>query len=866
MVRLWIGGPGSGKTTRVLDELRRADGAARLVVPTATMAEHLRHKLAREGAHVRPTSVVTLAGWMTELMGETRIANSTDLTLLTAQALEELRPAEYAALIGSPGLAGALANAMEDLANAGCDSVQWTALASFGVHRMKAFETIYTAVERKLEHHGVVTRAAQLGVAARKVREQPVARVWFDGFFQFTPGELELVRALGEVGQVTVTLPEWQGAEISRDALKRSGAREERFAVRRPAPRLELLAATSREREVDEIALRLLEERAHGREWNEMGVIVRGARPYAPLVETTFARVGIPARAYFAPPLAGHAVGRFLARLIEALLSGWEGEKTIAALRSAVSVRPLSGAEEYELRDRLPFRGLDALGERVPAGLDQLNDWLKAPAAPAEWARRLAGLGRFVAMPTEGPHAPEAVRAYRLRAAALRTFAEAMEQTAAWIDAADLPLDAFWKQARESVHLASVRVEDGRRDVVHILDAHEARQWELPVVFVCGLVEGEFPKTPRGDAVLNEDTRVRLRESGVLVRTRVEREHEEAFLFELARTRASERLVLSWPEFDESGRPMARAFALDLLPGEPKQARRLTVRPTVEVPERVRPALGGDDVLDIVRDKFRRHRPTGIEVFLQCPYQFFARFTLEVEAPPALPAERLDALALGTLVHRIIADFHRGVDTMENLAERLWSETLAKLRVPPSHRQTVSWLQMKRSLLAYAADSHQRLGWQVDVERTLTLKTDRVEVRGRADRVDSSPEGDVVVYDFKYSGDSSVKKKLKKVEEGLLVQGGLYLAALAAEGHLPLGFYFAGVRGETAWAGSEDADDVERWMTLALNGAGDAAERVASGDIRVLPADTEACGYCDFADACRVAEEGRRAAEAGGTE
>ena len=52
-MRLLTGPAGSGKTTFVLDRFREAlrarETSVRLLVPTATMAQHLRNRIAREG-------------------------------------------------------------------------------------------------------------------------------------------------------------------------------------------------------------------------------------------------------------------------------------------------------------------------------------------------------------------------------------------------------------------------------------------------------------------------------------------------------------------------------------------------------------------------------------------------------------------------------------------------------------------------------------------------------------------------------------------------------------------------------------------------------------------------------------------------
>ena len=64
--RLFIGPPGSGKSTAILDAWRADPGGSLLLTPTATMAVHLRHQLARAGHVVRPSRIRTLAQFLSE--------------------------------------------------------------------------------------------------------------------------------------------------------------------------------------------------------------------------------------------------------------------------------------------------------------------------------------------------------------------------------------------------------------------------------------------------------------------------------------------------------------------------------------------------------------------------------------------------------------------------------------------------------------------------------------------------------------------------------------------------------------------------------------------------------------------------------
>ncbi len=849
-MRLLLGPPGSGKTTFILDELRRRT-SCRLLVPTSTMADHLRNQLAREGRFVRPSSITTLAAFLQELTPAAQLASSTDLAFLLRRILDHRQPRSFARLLQSPGFAPALADSLADLANAGCGALQWTALRTLGVHSslaMRDLGLLYDDLEDELARRGLLLRAQQLLNAARHIRDNipPLpADICIDGFFSFSRGELELIRALKINTRLTITLPEWPGATPCLESLRQMGFREQRLHPVRPAPQRVLIAANSRQREVEEIALRILEHHGNGLQWREMGIVLRTASPYAALLETTCARLGIPVRGYFAQPLAAHPAVRTYIHIIDALLSGWECARTAKAL-AADLLHDL-------VRAALPAEGLDALLRIAPPDLHPriqalapLTPWASETATPAEWASRLATLSAFLPAPRiNGSVSPLELRIWRAQAEAQRSFEATLQEVVPLLGEEPLFLEGFWREVRNALQEATLRLPDHRRDAVPLLDVYEARQWELPVVFVCGLLEGDFPRAAAPDPVLSEATRHRLRSNGVPVSTRTDRELEEAFLFDFALTRATGELVLSYPTHDAKGEPTLRAFALDHLDLQSLPGRSIRVRPAQPVQPAPPPSLAA------APPQHSHFRPTALESFLQCPFQFFATHTLHLREPNPAPNERLDILAQGSLIHQAIGDHYRGLGSLERTFSRALQRFLQTRRVPASHRVELARVLILRSLALYAQDQRIPDGWQTIPEKEIELTLEGALIKGRADRVDVSPDGaQVAVVDYKFT--SSVSARLKKYDEGTNIQGGLYLAALCQDGAAPAAFHLAGVRNETKWSGSTKPAEVQAWLDQAIAAARDAILRIRQGDIAVNPADPDACQYCAYVHACRV--------------
>ncbi len=899
---IWLGPPGSGKTTRMLEAVRRRlrefKDDFRIVVPTATMAEHLRNGLAREGLTVRSNSIATVTGHARELAPGVRLTSATALEMALGAALAANCPPAFEPTRSMPGFLSQLAGTLEELINAGCDAYTWSGFLSLapGVRPLlRDLSGVWIKVQEQLRGEGLVTRHQWLRSAAEGLRSGALpglSTFFWDGFSRLGPAELDLIAAHGERGDVNVNLPAWTGvARGGLLSLRRSGFTIQRFTPVRPTPRKILVRPSTEDEEVVEIARRALEHHRRGRPWHEIGIVVRGRNPYVPLIEAAFARHGIPVRPYFSQPLAGHPVSRLFSAALEALLSGWRWEPVLAAALSPAGLAgscPAVARFEYEVREQMPGDGLERLREIALAlksaapvvdfldNLATFEAWRSEQHVPADWAACLSGLKTLLQPPvvsTEQPLTPERVSIWRARSAASKAWLGAMVEAASYLPDQPIALDVLLERARPALRDAGLPASEFRRDAVQLIDAQEARQWELPVVFVCGLLEGAFPRVPQPDPILGEALRGALRRRQIAVRNRSDRSSEERFLFNVALSRATSELVLSYPRLNGKGEETLGAFALAQVDSLIEEQAPPCDLASVDVPglPQVRPSLQSPHLLAALAAQHRSFSPTGLEDYIECPFRFFAGRTLKLADPPKAPADRFDALERGMLVHALLAQYHRLHGNLLQMFRQDWVRTLAKLRVPVGYRLELERILIERSLRMYALRAPEHPGWAQHMEERFQLSIEvpasgGIEVHGRIDRYEVGPNNDCVVYDYKFSRPSTVGGIVKDESMGRGLQSGIYLQAVRHKALRPLAFHYVAVKSACELKGWDNREDLEALMTSAGEQAARAAGEILEGRIAVAPIDRDSCAYCGYPDSCRIREIGYGAVQGEGAD
>jgi ATP-dependent helicase/DNAse subunit B len=519
----------------------------------------------------------------------------------------------------------------------------------------------------------------------------------------------------------------------------------------------------------------------------------------------------------------------------------------------------------------MPFSGIDRLkaeaarcqdGEAIMEALVALEaaaDWNGKSLPAAQWPESLAPL-LALALPPDNATI-ESARLSRARAAAIASVRCALGEGAAMLGDEPAPFQKYWRHAWMAIRGGDLRLASNRRDAVALMDVYEARQWELPVVFVAGLLEGEFPRHPGIEPILPNDLRIRARQSGVLLRTREGRDQEERFLFSLARSRATQLAVLSYPQFDAKGEATLPSFELASIDAELAPAQPVLIRPSRPAPAAPPTVLASGDARTALRRVHETHSGTALETFLSCPFVYFSRHSLDLDEAPARPVERLDMLVLGSLVHAVIVEWHKRGGPVERIFESHWERLTRKLRVPPGYHAEFERLRALRALRHYAADPKIDAGFQASFEQAVKVTLDSGEVvKGRIDRYDIDEEGNCRVIDFKYSRASKLDR-LKRLEEaGALLQLGIYLAAVSDMGYEPQAAAYVPLRSAEAWKFKGDAAEM---IQSALDRASNAAARILDGVIAPNPAIDDVCEYCEMKSACRITEMKRRRAAFG---
>ncbi len=877
---LVLGPANSAKAGEVLGAFGdAAHRGALLVVPTTFDAEHYARELARDGIVLG--SVLTFRGLAREVARRAGYAgrrlSELQREVVLRRAVDGLTLDALGRSARAPGFAGAAGELIAELQRSLITPQRlhqalsaWAAADTRRAAYARDVASIYRAYVGELDRIGRVDAELFAWRALDALRAEPGRwgdeAVFLYGFDDLTAIERDAVETLSRIVgvEVTVSLTYEPGraalsarAEVVQELraiaqrvrelppLDEHYGPASRAALHHlerclfepdpdridPGDSVRLLEAAGDRAEAELVAAEVIELLRAGVAAEEIVVVSRSLARTAAVIERVFARYRIPLASRRRVPFAHTALGRSVRALARCALVGDGGARAgdlLDYLRTpGLLERPeIADALEAEVR-REGILSARHARERLAFELDEIDVLRSADDLPAELARQAR---RMLSLPHRGS-AAQLTAAEEQDAHALAALLAAVAQLG---ELGERVSATQLLTLLDDLELLTAPAP--RPGAVLLAEPLAVRARRFRAVFVCGLVEGEFPLPGSSEPFLSDEQRHELAvTAGLRLAPSESALDRERYLFYACVSRATERIVFSYRSSDEEGNlELPSPFVADVADlfvpewldrrrrrlladvvwsrGEAPTERELALAQAREAPARSDAAWlasgdagGGVRVLGDRALAHVRHREVvsggALETFAACP----VKWLVERELSPARFEPNPDPLARGSYIHRALEDVIGRLDaplTPESLPDalRILDEVLADL--PPAIAAGRPQPVREAMLRSIAADLRRYLeheaaggaGWQpqalelrfgfTEEEGSLPMLAlggdgERTFVRGVIDRVDVDPEDGrrAIVRDYK-SGSARPEQQGARWQADRQLQVALYMLAV----------------------------------------------------------------------------------------
>jgi ATP-dependent helicase/DNAse subunit B len=228
---------------------------------------------------------------------------------------------------------------------------------------------------------------------------------------------------------------------------------------------------------------------------------------------------------------------------------------------------PSSDPRKDERQARQRYEAQAALG--ILTRLDEALAGLPHSATPTQWAEAIeqlageTGFLRVIDQAEEGAARPTQDRIAWTR---LRDALCDAADLAQWLDEPASPVESTSRHELNLTEMLELLLDilrceqlPGDHDEVgrvRVLSVHRARTLSVPYLFFAGLSEHAMPAPDREDRLYSDAENRQLREKGLPLVLRAQRNQDEMLLFYETLTRARRYLLLSYPALDEKAQPL----------------------------------------------------------------------------------------------------------------------------------------------------------------------------------------------------------------------------------------------------------------------------------------------------------------------
>ena len=483
--------------------------------------------------------------------------------------------------------------------------------------KYEALADIYECYEKKLETDGSFDRQDSLRFFRGRKQEETfrsrkLKKVWLDGFFDFTPLQLEYLSEMSEICEdltVTLTFDERKNSgglfdsifetaddlkelgfvmESVGDSNKRANAKPlvnlerklfsgESGVLSDADSAIQIFESVGIQGEMEMIAkeiARLYQAGQH--RFSDFAILFRQIGNYESVIRSVFAQHEIPIEMHERERLNQSGMIHAISLLLKIFREGWKNHDVVDFLKSSYVLRLGESEKNYlwvseferQAREKGVASGREAwLSSQVDVGplkiLFDLEDQLRS-AKTYSHLKKMLFEALYLKFGILSIH--ESSQDWVKRdAAASRRFEAILEEIRIHYGSGheNLSFDAFCDHFFRLVELDLYPVHNEDKNRVQIYDISLARQKEYRVVFVSGLLEKCFPMQMREDPILSDWERVLLGQEKPQLRQRLPRQKMERYLFYIAVTRARERLYLTYPRLDREGKEQLPSFYVD---------------------------------------------------------------------------------------------------------------------------------------------------------------------------------------------------------------------------------------------------------------------------------------------------------------
>jgi len=333
---------------------------------------------------------------------------------------------------------------------------------------------------------------------------------------------------------------------------------------------------------------------------------------------------------------------------------------------------------------------------------------------------------------------------------------------------------------RDAMDEVAVRPPYGGHPRVAIYGLLESRLARADLVICGGLNEGSWPQSPGADPLLAPGVLRVLGVPGAEFRIGLA-------AHDLAGALGAPEVVLSRAHRDAEGPTLASRFVLRVeallgeLANQYREKRIPELLPALDRAPEPAPAYPRPEPRPPARLRQVDIKVTALDRLLGDPYQFYASEILDLRRLDLLVPDPFNDPAMrGTLVHEVLDAWHKARCENPGLAIVPFAEAeFAKHRVHPLFRgfwqpRILAALERFEGWIDEAADDGREV---IATEANGAMMVHGVRVRGRADRIDRLPDGNLAIVDYKTGGPPSARQ----VEKGYALQMGL-LGLIAREG------------------------------------------------------------------------------------